>query len=355
MEQAPGVRPPDVAHRTGVHIDSDLINLAVIKKTTFPKNAFDDILHLTRTWAEEHTSDLRSWCGGLMVERTNCAHWLNWFWGRPWEAHASMNKGLFDPEFAGPIQKALQFDDALLKDLTKQGNDREFLRSASSADRQNLERAFLVFLGIRGVYHHLLADKVGTQPIHHPIRELLFQQLEDSADLHNSTRQEHEARSAGLLGSIIVGHALLHRKAEERVKVWMDIVAKAKKARAARDFDLPEDLPLDKALGRAVDAGKNHGIIVASRDLERVFEHTMGFSLGCLAAVAVDHFFPSIPRIGELPALQIGVGELVREVTERTLNVGDKIAQRIVTRRRRLEELALGPPGPLRRRWAKDR
>lgn len=195
------------------------------------------------------------------------------------------------------------------------------------------ERAWLLSALMRGKFHEYVARDLRVQLLPHQFREGI------SGRVGRPTT--FPALEAELLFiKMIIGSALLESTAPRRVRAWVDGIARARAALAAKKIALPDLATQADAERAAARAAKDIGLYASGELIRRALDVAVSIGLGTLLSVEVSPWFSPLAPISQ---------QIFRHFRGKT--IGDDIERAILHTSWRFKKLARSFPGRIDRVW----
>lgn len=291
----------------------------------------------TRKWASQNIWQLRE---NREAIRSESETWLEEIRRHSWPNHRVMHGALFDEHFIPQLAVLANIGRADVRRLWELSGEETAVRrftTASNAKGGDLDVVADLYLYawlMRGRYHDLLAERTGTQILHHAFRHGVLDPLA------TESRELEVPPVSFFLAAIIVGDAFAAKRVDERIARWCESVALARvallKRRGARTIDDEE-----RARGAAVQAAIDCGIGSSPNLLAGVLDEILRFGF----AVPLSSFV--VERFAVPPGIVAGYAHAVLEHVMAPVKRGAED----VLRRRRLDQLSRLWPGRIERLW----
>lgn len=278
---------------------------------------------------------LRRLTSSLQQDSVNFQPWLHWQLENALEGHTLELNGVFDRAFLKQIANVLEMSLPETEELWARFTD-----SASVAvirrgrlravDMQLVVKAYLTSGLLRGLYYDYLARAMGSQVMHHPLREtVLFAR-------RNNEETFSVSNTAWYLSQVVVAAARREATLKSRLDSWAESVVKVRRRALTGEIDLRHKDSMHVARNIAMETARKCDIRFAPRYVEDALDATAALGTGILTSFVLS------PWIG------FGFGMAAYAVA-RKRRVGESIAGLIY--RPELQKMADATPGRIRRRW----
>lgn len=315
---------------------------AVIKPFSLIEQAGGGIIRTSETPSPENLTKARRWgtryrtaiaeavCGGSASKEFD--QWNDWAVSHWYKAHASSTGGLFDKALIPQISLILDCDQGELKRLHAITCDPKVVQRWSKGRSQgaDFELAHLAYCTssiIRGRYYRYHSMSSHRQYLSHPIRNIIHED-------YGTVEAMGDDAVFVFLASIVLGGALAQLTLKERVHTWFDGVQRVRAALNHGVAAVRDDNTVDSALRRAVELAKACGVETHPKYVGKLADLAVSLGLGSLG------FF-----LAPWAAFVIGSGYAV---VASKYSAGKWTAKRVYSSDKRIENMALRPPGLFR-------
>lgn len=291
-------------------------------------------LKATRQWVNRNPQGVRTRLNEVKAV-SSFTQWLDWYVSFFFGHHSKMHGALFTYELIPQLGRVLDCSTADLEQVHQLSQDNDRVAQWAK-DRPNTEDyqlaldAFVLSTLLRGRYHDCAARNLPAHIMHHPMREVMLAKRRPPEEFSLSNTEQY-------LTKVVFASALVEPTLEGRLGMWSENVLKVRHAAIQGRLDLrPKDSDA-VALELAIDAVKRADVRCHPRYLELVLDAAMSLGVATLTSFSLTPWYVGPP---------VALGELVMS---RKLRVGQRLAGRFYTTRRRLQDLARSKPGRLER------
>ncbi len=206
----------------------------------------------TKRWLSNPSKPLkRAW--QVTQAFQNVEEWSNYRRKLFWENHIRSNNGLFEPEYLPKLAEVLDITVPDLKKIHTLSCDPKTVKRWSKNKLDEASRiadlAYLLSSLVRGKYHEYHARAASLQLIAHPHRQSIAVKTNEHIDIPVSYSEQFFVK-------VLVGSALLHHNAEQRIKAWSDNILKARNLIRLNAIILPQTVIPEDAERYACEAAK---------------------------------------------------------------------------------------------------
>jgi hypothetical protein len=180
---------------------------------------------------------------------------------------------------------------------------------------------------LRGRYHDLIAQEMGMQVLHHPVRTPALPDLPDGA---TSAVRYDVTNTERIMAHLLWGSGFAERNHNKRIQLWADNVRLVRMAVLTEAIDLPQRTSEDRAVETAVDAARRAGIRTHSKLIEDSADLAFAMGVGALSSFVVNGW----------PDMYITIGAYV---VSKSQAIGERAIRATFESRRRLKQLAEVP------------
>lgn len=292
----------------------------------------------TKAWLTKNISKVaESWKRSNQI--SDFTSWANIHREQAFVRHVQKHGSLFEPIFIPYISQVLNCPEADLQKINSNSTNLDTVARWSRISRESeiqLPQDAWMLAGImRGKYHEYLAREEDLQLLQHPFRKGIEGKLKAGSP-------QPVTNSESYFINIVIASALVEKKPDNKVSVWLDNIDNARRAILSPTIALPPCSGEPEAERFAFESAKKVGIPSHSIAFRRALDWTFSVGLGALIAFTVA---PWIWPLG--PALPPSIREAYKKFGGTTF--GDDISRYILFTKRRFQKLQKTVAGRIER------
>jgi hypothetical protein len=205
-------------------------------------------------------------------------------WGANLGGHRPSGGWPVRPELCRTLAAVLEVSETNLCRVWQQSNDATSLRPADEIF-DLVRSAHVLSILLRGRYHDLVAQEMGMQVLHHPVRAPV---LPDLAEVGAAPVLYEVTNTERVMAHLLWASGFAERGHSGLIRLWAENVRLVRMAVLAETVDLPQRASADRAVDTAVDAARRAGVRTHSKLFEHSIDLAVAMGLGVLSSFVVN-------------------------------------------------------------------